>query len=53
MKRADSSGAQIALLLGEDELNEHSLSVRELRGEGGQVRVPQAQIVEHLRARFS
>jgi histidyl-tRNA synthetase len=52
MKKADSSGAQIALLLGEDELNEHSLSVRELRGEGGQVRVPQAEIVEHLRARF-
>ena len=33
MKRADKSGAQIALILGENEINEQQVTVKYLRGQ--------------------
>jgi len=35
-KRADRSGAKLALVLGEDELRNSTVTVKHLRGEGGQ-----------------
>ena len=50
MKKADSSGATFAVLLGDDELAANELTVKALRdGAGGkQVRVPMGQITEFL-----
>jgi histidyl-tRNA synthetase len=39
-KRADRSGAALALVLGEDELENSKVTVKHLRGEGGQETVP-------------
>lgn len=36
MKKADKSGARIALLLGEDEINNGTVTIKDLRGEAGQ-----------------
>jgi histidyl-tRNA synthetase len=40
MKRADRSGAQLALILGDDELARGVIAVKELRGGGAQHEVP-------------
>jgi histidyl-tRNA synthetase len=40
MKRADRSGAQLALILGDDELARGVIAVKELRGDGAQHEVP-------------
>lgn len=49
LKRADRSGALLALILGEDEVTASQVSVKPLRQEGGQVRLPQLQLAEFLR----
>lgn len=36
MKRADKSGAQVAIILGEDELSQESVTVKYLRGQNEQ-----------------
>jgi histidyl-tRNA synthetase len=48
LKRADRSGAALALVLGEEELAADSVQVKALRGEG-QERVALAQAAEHIR----
>ena len=45
MKRADRSGAAVAVIVGPDEQAEGSATVRDLRSGGGQVRVPAADLV--------
>jgi histidyl-tRNA synthetase len=40
MKRADRSGARLALILGDDELARGVIAVKELRGDGAQHEVP-------------
>ena len=52
MKKADASGAEIALILAEDELAQDAVSVRELRGEGGQALVQMSALIEQLQQRF-
>ncbi len=47
-KRADKSGAQFALILGEEELKTHTVSIKSLRENTPQVAVPQADIVEYM-----
>lgn len=47
-KKADKSGASIALILGEQELNEKTVTVKMLREHANQVSIPQHQIVEEL-----
>jgi histidyl-tRNA synthetase len=48
MKKADRSGARLALLLGEDELAEGSVTLKFLREEREQQRLPQAVLAETL-----
>ena len=45
MKRADRSGATVAVIVGPDEQAERSATVRDLRSGGGQRRVPQGEVV--------
>jgi len=44
MKRADKSGAQIALILGENEINEQQVTVKYLRGQQEQQSLPFDQV---------
>ncbi|MGM0536029.1 MAG: histidine--tRNA ligase [Pseudomonadota bacterium] len=48
MKKADRSGARLALLLGEDELAEGSVTLKFLREEREQQRLPQTALAETL-----
>ena len=50
MKRADASGAQVALIIGEDEAGLNTVAVKPLRGSGAQVAVAADQVVATLRA---
>ena len=51
-RRADHSGARLALILGEDEINAGTVAIKPLRAsEGEQISVPLAQIAAHLAAR--
>ncbi|MGH8602276.1 MAG: histidine--tRNA ligase [Gammaproteobacteria bacterium] len=47
-KRADKSGARIALLLGEDEVSQGMVTVKHLRISSGQVTVPQSELIACL-----
>jgi histidyl-tRNA synthetase len=49
MKVADRSGATLVLIIGADELAAGTVTVRDLRGEGGQQPVERARLVDHLR----
>jgi len=49
MKAADRSGAQIALIIGEEEAASDTVTVRDLRGQSGQTTVPRTQVNETLR----
>ncbi len=48
MKLADKSGAKVALILGEDEMKQNSVSVIELRKASNQSLVPQKDLKAHL-----
>jgi histidyl-tRNA synthetase len=50
MKKADRSGARIALLWGEDEAAAQEVTVKMLRGTGEQQRLPMAELIEQLPA---
>jgi len=47
-KKADKSGARLALILGEDELREQTISIKDLRGQSEQQCVPQADVVQTM-----
>ncbi|HEB97935.1 MAG TPA: histidine--tRNA ligase [Thiotrichales bacterium] len=49
-KRADRSGAELALVLGEDELAAGRVGVKPLRGGGEQQHLTEAEVIERLRA---
>lgn len=49
MKRADRTGARVALILGEDELASDTVSVKHLREQAPQQRIARAQLVDSLR----
>jgi histidyl-tRNA synthetase len=49
MKKADASGAALALIVGEDELAAGAVSVKPLRAAQPQQQVPRAEIVARLR----
>jgi histidyl-tRNA synthetase len=49
MKRADKSGADIAVLLGEDELNSQQVTIKYLREEGKQIRIDQSKLFDFLK----
>ncbi|MEO6749755.1 MAG: histidine--tRNA ligase [Casimicrobiaceae bacterium] len=48
MKRADASGAPLALIIGDDELATQSVSVKPLRSNSGQVSVPASEIAASI-----
>jgi len=48
MKRADKSGAQVALILGEDELAKKEITVKYLRGQNEQQSLPFDKVAELL-----
>lgn len=50
MKAADRSGARLAILVGPSEIAAGEVTVRDMRGEGGERRVPRAQLADCIRA---
>ena len=48
LKRADATGARLALILGEDELGRDAVSVKHLRDAGGQVTVSNSELNRYL-----
>ncbi|MDF1827519.1 MAG: histidine--tRNA ligase [Legionellaceae bacterium] len=48
-KKADKSGARLALILGEDELNQKTISIKDLRCQRAQQCVPQADVVQAMK----
>ena len=51
-KKADKSGAQLALILGEDELQKQTISLKPLRKEGDQTEVSWEKLAEVLRVKL-
>jgi histidyl-tRNA synthetase len=51
-KKADKSGARLALILGEDELREQTISIKDLRGQSTQQCVPQVDVVQAMKTYF-
>jgi histidyl-tRNA synthetase len=52
LKSADRSQAAFALILGEDEIREQRVSLKNMAGDGGQVTLACSEIAEKLRARI-
>lgn len=52
MKAADRSGAALAVIIGSDELAAGEVTVRDLRGDSGQARVPRGDVVAHVHERL-
>ncbi len=50
MKKADASGAWLALIVGEDEVRDGEISVKALRSSGEQRRIPRGRMVEEFAA---
>jgi histidyl-tRNA synthetase len=53
MKVADRSGAALAVIVGSDELEAREVTVRDLRHDTGQARVPRIELLDHLHKRLS
>ena len=49
LKRADSSGARFAVIIGEDETRAQDVSLKPLRGPGEQLRAPIAQVIAAIK----
>lgn len=52
-KRADKSGAKLALVLGESEVAENTVVIKDLFGETEQITVPQTDLIAQLTSRFA
>ncbi len=48
MKRADNSGAKFAIILGDNEVKEQTVTLKDLRGDRGQITVAQSALLEQL-----
>lgn len=51
-KKADKSGAALALILGENETNNQEISVKHLRQEMPQTRISRLQLIDYLQSYF-
>ena len=49
-KKADKSGARLALILGEDEVQQQTVGVKDLRTTGEQVTIPEQELHQYLEA---
>lgn len=47
-KRADQSGARFGLIIAESEVAENTVTIKDLRGENGQITVPVAQMISQI-----
>ena len=52
MKRADRSGAQFALIIGQDEMNTGVVTVKSLRSDEPQAQVPESALAGYLKQRI-
>jgi len=52
MKAADRSGAALAVIVGDDERDAGTVTVRDLRGDAGQEAVALDSMIDTLRARL-
>ena len=52
MKKADASGAKLALLIGGGELQEQSVTIKYLREQQEQVSIPRGDIIQFLQRYF-
>lgn len=48
LRRADRSGAKMALILGADEIEQKTVTIKDLRQDGEQVTVPQKEAMQHI-----
>lgn len=48
LRRADRSGAQMALILGADEITQKAVTIKDLRQDGAQITVPQQEALQHI-----
>lgn len=53
LKRADRSRAELALILGEDEVNTRQITVKPLRESEEQIALPQENLIDFLQTRLS
>ena len=53
MKRADRSNAKLAIIIGEDELNNNSVAVKYLREQRDQETIPQENLIDFLNNYFN
>lgn len=53
MRRADKSGATLALIIGADEVKEGVISIKDLRGDTGQYKKSEAELLSCIRSYFS
>lgn len=53
LKRADKSGAQYALIIGEAELQSEEVMLKPLRGNGDQQKIARNSLIEHLQTLMS
>jgi histidyl-tRNA synthetase len=52
LRRADRSGAEVALILGDDEAASGTVTLKDLRASQGQITIPQSEVVERLAERM-
>jgi histidyl-tRNA synthetase len=52
LRRADRSGAEVALILGDDEAASGTVTLKDLRASEGQITIPQSEVVERLAERM-
>lgn len=53
IKRADKSGASLALILGDNEIHNKMISIKDLRGTVGQESLSQTELVGYLERKFN
>lgn len=49
-KKADKSGARLALILGDDEIRDETVSIKDLRNAAEQVTIPQHELSQYIKA---
>jgi len=52
MKAADKSGAKIAVIVGDDEVSNGVVTIRDLRGKGGQEEIASESMIADLRKKL-
>jgi histidyl-tRNA synthetase len=50
MKSADRSQARLALILGEDEIRDQRITIKDMRGDGGQQTAARSEMLDTLKA---